>query len=255
MQGKVWLIGGTSDSVAIAKLLVNAEINLVVTVATPGVLLKYPADLLVQVGRMNCWQMKTFCRLQNIKRVIDASHPYAVEVSRGAIATTSQLNIPYLRYERINCQSSTELQSSALTIELDSFETLLADNYLPNQRVFLTVGCKVLPLFKPWQDQAVLFTRVLPKINSLQTAIEAGFTSDRLVAIRPPINIDLEKALWQKWNISLVVTKASGKAGGEDIKSQVAKELNIPLIIITRPQVYYPQQTSSFTEILTFCQQ
>ena len=253
MQDKVWLIGGTSESVTIAKLLANAAINLVITVATSNVLLTYPDDLLVQEGRMNCLQMQAFCQLQNIKAVVDASHPYAVEVSHGAISTTSQLNIPYLRYERANYQSLTEFQSALIT-EVDSFATLFADNYLQNQRVLLTVGCKVLPLFKSWHHQATLFARLLPKVNSLQTAIESGFTSDRLVAIRPPINLDLEKNLWRQWNISLVVTKASGKAGGEDIKRQAAKDLNIPLIVVARPQVSYPQKTSSIEEILAFCQ-
>lgn len=255
MQGKFWLIGGTSDSVAIANLLVRAEINTVITVATKNILLIYPDGLNVQEGRMNWLQMHAFCRSENIKAVIDASHPHAAEVSQEAISTTSQLNIPYLRYERVNYQSSTESQTSALITELDSFATLLAGNYLKNQRVLLTIGCKTLPLFKSWHHQATLFARLLPKINSLKTAIEAGFTSDRLIALRPPISIDLEKALWRKWKISLVVTKASGMAGGEDVKRQAAQELNIPLIVIARPQVLYPRQTSSFEEIMVYCQQ
>ena len=254
-QDKVWLIGGTSDSVTIAKLLNHAAINLVVTVATPDILLAYPDDVIVHVGRMSRQQMQDFCQSQNIKTVVDASHPYAVAVSQEAIATTSQLNIPYLRYERVDYQSSARLIKSAQIIELDSFGTLLTGNYLQNQRVLLTVGCQVLPLFQAWHDQATLFARVLPKIDSLQTAIASGFSSDRLVAIRPPIDIEFEKALWRKWNISLVVTKASGKAGGEEIKHQAAKDLNTPLIVIRRPQISYPQQTSSLAEILIFCQQ
>ena len=51
-------------------------------------------------------------------------------------------------------------------------------------------------------------------------AIAAGFTTDKIIAIRPPINKELEQALWQQWQISLVVTKASAKAGGEDIKKR-----------------------------------
>jgi len=255
MQGKVWLIGGTSDSVNIAKSLITAEINLVITVATSNILLTYPDGLRVQEGRMNQRQMEAFCQSQNVKTVIDASHPYAVEVSQGAILTSSQLKIPYLRYERVNYQSLTKSKSSSLITELDSFETLLANSYLQNQRVLLTVGCKILPLFKTWHHQATLFARVLPKINSLNTAMEAGFSGDRLVAIRPPIDIDLEKALWRKWNISLAITKASGKAGGEDIKRQVAVNLKIPLIVIARPKVFYPKQTYSLDEIVIFCQQ
>ena len=248
---KIWLIGGTSDSATIASVLAESNIPLVVTVATAAACNLYP-DMLVIAGCMDKTAMRDFCQQDRIIAVIDASHPYAVKVSRQAIAVTSQLNIPYLRYERASCSVSADKNDDGV-IELNSFEHLLAEDYLSDRRVLLTVGCKALPLFQSWQDKATLFARVLPKIASLETAIASGFTSDRLVAIRPPISRETETALWQQWQISLVVTKASGKAGGEDIKRQVAANLDIPLIIITRPQVIYPQQTSDITAILNFC--
>ena len=116
----------------------------------------------------------------------------------------------------------------------------------------LTIGCKTLPLFKTWHDRSTLYARILPKIESLKIAQQAGFTGDRLIAMRPPFNVDLERVLWQQWQISLVVTKASGKAGGENIKRQIAEELNIPLVIIDRPKIAYPQQTFSLSEIINF---
>jgi precorrin-6A/cobalt-precorrin-6A reductase len=115
------------------------------------------------------------------------------------------------------------------------------------------VGYKILPRFKQWQTQAVLFARILPSMESLKVALDSGFTSDRLIAIRPPISLDLEKALWQKWNISLVVSKASGQAGGEEIKQKVAELLGIRLIVIARPKVDYPQQTNDLNDVLKFC--
>lgn len=168
----------------------------------------------------------------NIAAIIDASHPYAVEVSRAAIATAKQLNLPYLRYER-QAIARTQPHNSSI-IKLDSFESLLTGEYLQQQRVLLTVGCKVLPLFKTWQERATLFARILPQPKSLNIALASGFTSDRLICLRPPIDIELEAALWQQWKIWLVVTKASGVAGGEAIKSQVAAKLNVPLVIIDR---------------------
>jgi precorrin-6A/cobalt-precorrin-6A reductase len=71
--------------------------------------------------------------------------------------------------------------------------------------------------------------------------------------LRPPISNDLEAALWRQWQISLVITKASGSAGGEDIKRKVAAELGVSLVVITRPDVAYPLQTSDLLEALEFC--
>lgn len=199
--------------------------------------------------------MAQFCQTWSIDAIIDASHPYAVEVSQGAIATAAHLQIPYLRYERPRISAlNSPLNSPRITI-LDSFSTLLTGTYLQGQRVLLTTGYKTLHLFQPWHDRATLFARILPAIDSLTGALAAGFGSDRLIALRPPVSPALETALWKQWQISLVVTKASGKAGGEDIKQQVAANLGIPLIVIDRPPVNYPQSTSDLGKVLEFCQQ
>ena len=248
---RVWLIGGTSDSAAIARSLANAKISFTVSVATADAVALYAAGCQVRVGCLEQSEMAYFCQRQNITAVVDASHPYAVAVSSTAIAVTTKLGIPYLRYERKAYQTSTE--TNPYIIKLDSFDALLAGNYLQQQRALLTVGCKVLPRFKSWQKRAVLFARVLPKLASLQTALNSGFSSDRLIAMRPPFEVNLERALWQQWQISTVVTKASGRAGGEDLKRRLAADLKIPLIIITRPQIVYPQQTSSISQVVTFC--
>ena len=249
MNPKIWLIGGTSDSATIAQSFTALSIPFIVTVTTSTARTLYGDRVEIAVGCMNSQMMQSFCCQNQITSVVDASHPYAVEVSSQAIATATKLNIPYLRYERVHCHAGLKTDS---IIKLDSFDRLLAGEYLTRQRVLLTVGCKALPRFDSWQSKATLFARVLPKIASLKTALAAGFTSDRLIAIRPPLSIATETALWQQWKISLVVTKASGLAGGEDLKRQVAANLNVPLVIITRPKIAYPQKTSEINEVLAF---
>jgi precorrin-6A/cobalt-precorrin-6A reductase len=117
----------------------------------------------------------------------------------------------------------------------------------------LTVGYRPLPLFAPWQERATLFARILPSVVALQTSLEAGFSPDRLVALRPPVPLALERALWQHWQISQIVTKASGQPGGEETKRQLAAELGVSLIVIARPAIAYPQQTSNLDVALGFC--
>jgi precorrin-6A/cobalt-precorrin-6A reductase len=249
----IWLIGGTSESAAIVKEIATGGLSLIITVTTEAARSLYPSDLNIHVGSLNRQQMEYFCRENRISKIIDASHPFAVEVSQNAIATATILNLPYLRYQRPSWQLVENLNSSSLVTVLDSFQTLLAGDYLQNQRILLTIGCKTLPLFESWQSRTVLFARVLPNRESLQTAYNSGFTSDRIMALRPPLTAELEMALWRQWDISTVVTKASGKAGGEDIKQQVAAQLKIPLIIIARPQILYPQQTDSINKLVDFC--
>jgi precorrin-6A/cobalt-precorrin-6A reductase len=94
----------------------------------------------------------------------------------------------------------------------------------------------------------------LPSLTALSAAAAAGFSEARLLAIRPPVPLDLERSLWQHWQISMVVTKASGTAGGEAIKQQLAAELNLPLILIQRPPLIFPAQTDQVAAVVAFAQ-
>ncbi|MFB8787293.1 MAG: cobalt-precorrin-6A reductase [Potamolinea sp.] len=249
---RLWLIGGTTESATLALAIASLGLPCIVTVTTTAAEALYPKipTLQVWVGRLDTNQLKQFVQQQQIAAVLDASHPYAVEISRMVIQAAAQQQIPYLRFERQAVDSQTD---TSQVIFLDSFETLLAGDYLYQQRVLLTVGYKALPLFVSWQERSSLFARILPAVTSLEVAIASGFSADRIIALRPPVNAELEKALWRHWEISLVVTKASGVAGGEDVKRFVAAELEIPLVIISRPVVEYPQQTSDFSAALEFC--
>lgn len=250
---RLWLIGGTTESAALARAIASRGLPCTVTVTTVTAIALYPKTptLKVWVGRLDTEKLEQFVQEQQIVAVLDASHPYAVDISKLATRITAQRQIPYLRFERPTVDAHSY---NSKEIWLDSFETLLAGDYLLGQRVLLTVGYKALPLFRGWQEQSTLFARILPAVTSLEAALAAGFTSERIIAIRPPLSAELEKALWRHWDISLVVTKASGAAGGEEIKRTVAAELGIPLVVIDRPVVDYPQQTSDFSVALDFCQ-
>jgi precorrin-6A/cobalt-precorrin-6A reductase len=250
-SGRIWLIGGTSESATLANEIASAQIPCIVSVTTDTAKSLYPSEsslLKIWVGKLDHHQISAFIQQQNIIAILDASHPYAVEISKLAIATSTEYHIPYLRYERPHYQTE-----DSQTIHLDSFETLLTGDYLTQQRVMLTLGYRNLARFKSWQDRSTLFVRILPSEVSLKAAFDADFTPNHIIAIRPPISPELEKALWKQWNISLVVTKASGVAGGEETKQKVASELGIKLIIIDRPQINYPQQTSDLETAIIFC--
>lgn len=234
----------------------QAHIPCWVTVTTESARSLYPPDprLKVWVGQLTPELVQPLLRSQGIRAILDASHPFAVEISKLAIATATQLQIPYLRYERPLVESqSPDADNSSQSQWVESFEALFGSGILANERVLLTVGYKALSLFRSWQTQATLFARILPSVIALESSLAAGFTPDRLIALRPPISAELERALWQQWQISMVVTKASGAPGGEDVKRQVAAELGVKLVAIARPVVTYPQQTSRVEEAIAFC--
>ncbi|MGK7956831.1 MAG: cobalt-precorrin-6A reductase [Crocosphaera sp.] len=249
--GNLWLIGGTGDSVSIVKMIKDHSFPCVVTVTTSTAAKLYPTNLLInlKIGKLDTVGIQQLCQQETIKGIIDVSHPFAVNISQKVMEVAKGEKIPYLRYERPS------LANHSYSIYLDNFEQLMIGNYLKNRRVLLTIGCNNLSYFQSWHQQATLYARILPKLNSLKMALNAGFPESQIIALRPPISLELERILWQQWNIDLVVTKASGKQGGEDIKIKVAQELNIPLIVIKRPSLNYPQQTEQLSDIIEFCYQ
>ncbi len=255
MPARIWLIGGTTESVQLASALDVAGLPSVITALSDSAQDLYPPSLSLRIctGALTDHTWQTFCQDQQIGVILDASHPYATEISKLAIQASTQLQIPYLRFERPSGSGHTAAPNPWV-VEVETVAQLLQGQYLKGQRVLLTIGSKWLPLFQACQSESTLFARILPRSQAFQAAVEAGLSCDRIIALRPPISFELEKALWQQWQISVVVTKASGQPGGEDIKRRVAQSLGVTLIIIKRPVLTYPQQTSELETAVQFCQ-
>ncbi len=298
---RIWLIGGTSESAALAGALAKAGIPYVVTVTTAAAQRLYSKTAQVWVGQLSAQSIDVFIQRWQVRCILDASHPFASEISRLAIATAERLSsdrsfrnqetdrrltsgqtaITYIRYERdVLCSqpcspqpcspqsSSSQSCSPNETVRpqaaidktitfVRSIETLLESGALEHQRVLFTMGYRQLLQFAPdlarLRQQSQLFARVLPSVPAISGAIAAGFSAQEIMAIRPPISMVLEKALWQQWQISTVVAKASGVAGGEGVKRAIALELGVRLILIERPPLNYPKQTNLMSEAIEFC--
>lgn len=244
----LWLIGGTSESRALVDLLLPYEIPLVITVTTPNAAHLYPQhpQIQVRVGRLDTGNLLPFITAYNICGIIDASHPYATVISQGAIAFSQTHNLPYLRYER------PDLETTGAMVVRD-WAALLTGEMLQDRRVLFIVGYRPLAQLAPWQHRGLFFARILPSAMALNAALAAGFTPDRLIALRPPVTAALELALWQQWRIDTVVIKASGTPGGQGVKQEVAQALGVRLLIIQRPEINYPQQSRNPEDILNFC--
>lgn len=264
---RVWLIGGTQESALLARAIAQSHIPCIITVTTETARSLYldatgsegtVSSIEIWVGRLFAETLPAFLQQYQVSCILDASHPFAVEISELAIALSTREQVPYLRFERLPVGQQEEEKGGDQAqakgaIVLSGFNELLDGEYLVGQRVLLTVGYRPLVQFRPWQQRSTLFARILPSVTALEAALAAGFTSDRLFAMRPPISAELETALWQQWQISLVVTKASGSPGGEDIKRRVASTVGVPLVVIERPAIAYPQVTSDPQVALNFC--
>ncbi|URR35736.1 cobalt-precorrin-6A reductase [Thermosynechococcus sp. HN-54] len=248
MRGAIWLIGGTHESRWIADLILCQGFPCWVSVTTPAASELYAAHPLLtcHVERLTPDRVRQLIQQHAIQGIVDASHPFAVDISALAIEISQELGLPYLRFERPDLPQAAGIYTDVAT--------LLQGKLLVGERVLLTLGVKLLAAFAPLQRQATLFARILPTVTALEAALAAGFDRQRLIAIFPPVSLELERALWQQWQITTVVTKASGTES-EQIKQTLARELGVKLITLQRPPMIYPRQTRDLAGIEAFLQE
>ena len=71
---------------------------------------------------------------------------------------------------------------------------------------------------------------------SIQQALAAGFTPDRLLCLRPPFSREFNRAILREYRAEVLVTKASGLEGGVEEKVLAAGDLGIEVVMIRRPE-------------------
>jgi len=284
--GKLWLIGGTSESRELAMGLRDRSLPWLATVTTERARQLYalPDDSLgrspddqdtrsptnphpqpshsqsmytVRVGALTLEQAQSLVITEKIAGILDASHPFAVEISQMAIAIAQASNLPYLRFERssspikntVDFKPQQVFSKKQIT---DLLQPYFFKTYLKNQRILLTTGVKTLSIFQPYLAQAEFWARILPIETSRHQAIAAGFPENRLILQQLPVTFADELHLCKRLKIQTIITKSSGTRGGCNVKLQVAKQLNLRLILIERPQVSYPQLTDNLEEAIAW---
>jgi precorrin-6A/cobalt-precorrin-6A reductase len=103
--------------------------------------------------------------------------------------------------------------------------------------VFLTTGARNLA---PYAEAArrtgvPLAVRILDAPESPAACRAAGIPEDRIIAGRGPFSVQENLAAIRRFNIGVIVTKESGRAGGFDAKLAAAQQANCRLIVLRRP--------------------
>jgi precorrin-4 C11-methyltransferase/precorrin-6x reductase len=180
--------------------------------------------------------------------VVDATHPFAVRITRIAQSACARAGTAYIRYERPDWVPPPGTQF------VDSFAE--AAGVLPKlgRRILLTIGAKQLKHFAHLHAQVTLFARVLPAPVSVQQALDAGFAQDRILALRPPFSREFNEAILKEHRIDMLLTKASGVEGGVREKVLAAQDLGIQVLMIRRPELEDVSAVDTVDAVLRECQ-
>ena len=243
MIGKLHVFGGTSDAVLLCQMLERLGLSYSLSVATEaGNETAMYLQGQVHVGRLDTEQMIALFQCEQIDWVIDATHPFAAEVSKNIMQATQQASIKLIRYER---QTQIDLLTHPLLIKVTSIgEACQAANRL-GDKVFLTTGSKELAKYKQLLPNKTLIARVLPTVGVIQSCVDLGLGLGEIVAMKGPFSHDMNKAMYQFYQSDVVITKESGAEGGYSEKVLPCLELGVHCIVISRPKQIYETVVSS----------
>jgi len=238
-----WIIGGTINAREIATMLLQRGISVLVTTTTElGSSLAQQAGLEVLQASLTYEDMLQLIQNKKINMVIDASHPFATEVSLNAIKASAEMGIEYLRFER-------KQEQIEGVYSFSSYPDIV--EYLKNTQgnILLTIGSKHVSQFTSLGTNR-LFARVLPVNQSLDLCKDAGIPSRNVLALGGAFSVEFNKAMMNEFDIRFLVTKESGEDGGVREKTEAAKLVGAEVVMLQRPTVDYPNFVNTYEEIL-----
>ncbi|GAB0115504.1 precorrin-6A reductase [Acidisoma sp. C75] len=220
---RVLILGGTAEASALARLLAGeAWVSPILSLAgrTQAPLLPPIAHRIGGFGGAE--GLATYLRAERIAAMVDATHPFALQISANAARAAGACGIRRLVLQRPGWrpQPGDDWQEVA-----DAAAAARALGQAP-RRVFLTIGRQDLA---PFRDGAVAHRYLIRSVDPPAP----GLLPPGAVILtgRGPFDAAAEQALMEAERIQVVVTKNSGGADG---KLVAARRLGLPVLLIAR---------------------
>ena len=224
---EILLFGGTAEGRELAVWLLAKGIPCTVCVATGYGEALLPPPVRARVGRMDRAAMEAAMR-DGPTLVIDATHPYAAEVTENIRAAAEAAGLPCLRLVRRSGGEDGCLRAESMAAAAELLEGLEGN-------ILLTTGSKELAPFAVPGLRERCFPRVLPSLESLERCLELGFPPGHVVCMQGPFSRALNEAMIGQFDIKVLVTKDTGDRGGFREKAEAARAAGCALLVVERP--------------------
>ena len=224
MTETVLILGGTREAADLAaELLRNHPDWRVVTSLAGRTREPQPVAGEVRIGGFGGPEgLAAWIRAEGVTRLIDATHPFAKNISLNAAAAAATTGVPL----EIHTRAPWAKPDGDNWIEVRSLED--ARDAIPAQaRVLLALGSQHIV---PFADRADVHF-IIRMVDA--PAAPLPFAHHDLVIGRPEPDIAGETALLQRHGVTHIVCRNSGGAGAY-AKIEAARALGLPVIMIGR---------------------
>ena len=229
---KAIVFAGTTEGYALCEFLAENRVSVYACAATEygGSLLQENEFLHVSAGRLKTEDMEELFRKKNPEIVLDATHPYAAEVTKNIRTACESAGVLYQRILRPEGEKNSE------AIYVESTEEAAAFLSGTEGNIFLTTGSKELAKFTGIPDyKERLFARVLSIPSVIRSCAELGIEGKHLIGMQGPFSAEINEAMLRQFQCSYLVTKDTGLAGGFPEKMEACQRCGVTPVIIGRP--------------------
>ena len=237
---RLLLLGGTTEASLLAQALATANVDAVFSYAgrTQAPL---PQPLPTRVGGfggaagLQAWLME-----QGITHVVDATHPFAAQISANAVTACAGTGIRLIALERPGWVQQAG-DDWRLVPDIEAAVSALPE---APARVFLAIGRQALAPFaqRPHNYYLLRLVDAVPDLPLPQATV---------VLARGPFTAESDRALMQTHGITHVVAKNAGGSGAA-AKLDAARALGLPVILIERPTLPPRACVGSVAEVMAW---
>ncbi|HTQ70390.1 MAG TPA: cobalt-precorrin-6A reductase [Acidocella sp.] len=221
---RVLLLGGTTEASRMASVLAEAGVEAIFSYAgrTENPL---PQPLAQRIGGFGGVDgLAAYLRENAITHVIDATHPFAAQMSRNAVCACAQTGVKLLALERTAWVPGPDDDWRSV----DTLEAAAAALPPAPGRIFLAIGKQGLSAFATRPEQFYLLRLVDAP------AFPLPLPNTEIVLDRGPFTLANDLALLRRHRISLIIAKNAGGEGAR-AKLDAARALRLPVLMISRP--------------------
>ena len=236
---RILLLGGTTEAGLMAQALADAGIDAVYSyagrTADPA-----PQPLPQRVGGFGgIAGLTAYLQTEDITHLIDATHPFAEQMSRHAIEACAITGVALAALERPAWQAEA---GDDWTVVPDEAAAARALPDVP-ARVFLAIGRQTIAAFACAAQHHYLLRLVDPPTTALP------LPRTEVVIARGPFLLQDDLALMRQHRIDIVVAKNSGGEGAR-AKVDAARQLGLPVVMINRPALPSRLTFTRVTEVM-----
>ena len=235
----VWILSGTSDGPVLASRLVKLNFVVIASVITERASRSYSKNskLHIITGKLNDKdEIIKFIKKNKIKIVVDATHPFALIISRNLKEACEENNVPLVVLERKSL-----VKKGNNFKYISNLKDIKRIN-LKNKNILLAIGSRMLDDTANYYIKcgANVFTRVLPTQESISKAFGSCIKNSNIAILEPSKRKEsvLEKVLCDYWQIDYVLCRDSGSYSQKNWE-RIINGTKMKLFLVKRPKLKY----------------